>query len=211
MLEDLLTMMEPAPDGEREPFLNLCSVKWLGSDIELGLKLHHGDGETTFWRVQCVEMRESRFEDPTARLIDSIELASDHPVLWPHLRRQVELYFCGRAGNRDLVIAGLLRAHLKQAGLWFPFGKFFKDGTNLEQRLAYGHGLLAEGPETLMDAYRGVLKEHQLRPSSPPPRAAKHWNGRAWVENPPNLKALILGRSYVVASSFGAQQANCDE
>ena len=124
MLEDLLTMMESKPDGEREPFVNLCSIKWLGSDVELGLKVHYGGGEATLWRVQCVEARESRFADPTACLIDSIELASDHPVLWPHSQRQVQLHFCGRAGNRDLVIAGLLRAHLKHAGLWFPFGAF---------------------------------------------------------------------------------------
>lgn len=201
MLENLLSIVKLRRDDEPEAFVSLHSVVWLESDIELGLDVNPGDGPMKRWRVRCNGVHANRFVEPTAC---SLEVTATHPVLWPQLERQVQLFFNGQVRNSALVVADLARVHLDLVGLWFPFGQFLNAGgsVSLDNLLMSGYGLLAEGPETLINAYRGVLEKHQLRPSSPPSQPARYWSGTTWVESPRDLKAMILDRSFVVASSF---------
>lgn len=132
--------------------------------------------------------------------IPSISLVERHPVLWGYDQPQVELYFQGRVENIHATLGRVQEAHSVAGRGWIPFGAFFNDGAPLHALLAMGSGLFATGPLSVIRAYQEVLEAAGLRCSALPESSA----GLDPIEN---LRALILGTSYVIATEFTAEWA----
>ncbi len=89
---------------------------------------------------------------------------------------------------------------------WIPFERYFNRNLPLVQLIASGHGLLAEGPQKLVKGYEQVMNEFGFQcsclfrsPMRPNPL-------QGWIEESGELLALVLDKSYVVASSVTAEK-----
>jgi hypothetical protein len=198
MLERLLDIINSPDFEEYGGFLRLDSAEWHDDGVELKFTVSCEE-RTQRWRVSCEGVTLHRL---VREAVEGFELTHNHPLLWPNTRLQRMLFFRGRSGSADRVIEGLAKIHVRLLSRWFPFGYFFNPNLLLEKLLQTGHGLLADGPDLVINAYEEVLQAHNLQTSGPPPRIPVLWNGSAWIECVPELAALVLGESFVVASRF---------
>jgi hypothetical protein len=116
----------------------------------------------------------------------------------------VELYFNGRAQDSRTLIGALFTSHLRIVGEWFAFSHFINAALFFYKAdlLDTGHGLLAKGPEAVINEYRAVLAEFGIRHSSPPSRQPSWWDGTSWQVEQERLHVLLVNESYVVAPEF---------
>ncbi len=116
------------------------------------------------------------------------------------------------------LVGALYERHQDSAEGWIPFPRFLNAShPKLPTLLAGGHGLLADGPIPLMEAYAAVLLEHGVRASMLEPRPPQRLEVRGGpdpcyethtlLEEDRDLAVLTLGESFVVAKSFAAMRA----
>ena len=155
------------------------------------------------WRIDCAGVqRFELYED----WIDTVDTASEHPLLWDFTEPVVALHFYGPAGDPLAVVGALYERHRALAENWIPFQRYlnpFPGGTSALLRSSSGE--FASGPARLVSAYAEVLAEHRVGCSHLPPRPATIWKDQQWVAPPP-LRALLLDRSFVVAETFSASR-----
>jgi hypothetical protein len=172
--------------------------------IRLMLLVDPGDDSPNQrWRVDCSGVQ--RFE-LHGGWIETLETATDHPVLWDFTEPVVALHFYGPARDALAVVGALYERHRSLAGDWIPFHRYlnpFAAGTSA--LLESTSGQLASGPACLIVGYTEALAAHQVGSSTLAPRPAKVWNGQQWVA-PPALRALLLDRSFIVAEKFSVSR-----
>lgn len=100
------------------------------------------------------------------------------------------------------LLGALVEAQRDAVGNWFPLDRFLNLPGRSTDILRGGHGLLAEGPVSLLDTFGRVLDNHNINHSSLAPRDPVWWNGDQWITETDQLHALIVGDSFVVAPSF---------
>jgi hypothetical protein len=204
-LEAVLGTLEFEHDGG----LMLASARWPGRACELLLDVRTGDDEVPRqgWRVVCADYRASRL---TVEWVQTAELVAEHPLLLAYTQPYVQLAFVGRANDARLVVADLWEAHRSVTDLWHPFEAFFNMGLPLAELLASSSGILAEGPRPLLERYASVLHAHGMTPSLFGERSPKRWLDGAWQAEPSDLRALILGDSYVVGAGFEVERVDVE-
>lgn len=120
-----------------------------------------------------------------------------HVVLDQYTRRREFLHFAQRPGNADEVIGQLWRAHTAAVDDWIPFDRYLNRELQLAELLASGSGLLATGPDFLIDPYERVMRDFGCQPC------------RLALPGPPRLSQGLLahfGESYVVAEQLTVQR-----
>lgn len=80
------------------------------------------------------------------------------------------------------------------ASKWIPFDCYFNMPEKLDELIAGRHGLLAEGPDILMQAYERILAENGFQTT----------NRTILPDGHEGISVLIFGDSYIVASEFEA-------
>jgi hypothetical protein len=194
-LIDLTSTGEFEDDGA----ISITSADHVGQDLVLGLSLFLPDGQIEKRAIQCRSPRCYRIG--AAEREDSIAVLDDHVLLWPSVQFKVQLHFNGSATDSRPVLGALALQHYQLLGEWFPFPEFV-NGELFRDLFRFGSGLLATGPQAVMEAYGDVLDEFGIGHSSPPGRPPSWWNGTSWQEERERLHLLLIGRSYVVAPEF---------
>ena len=184
--------------------LNLVEASSDEKKLAIRLRLWNG-GSDEHWEVTATGLRQNRIV--LGSCPDPWQFSRDHVLLWPLKQLTASLYFNGRTEKSRVALLGaLFESHYALAGLWLPFGKYFKQSGRLEDILSHGHGMLAEGPQQLIEAYAEQLRAHQIK-ASVLTNVTKYWDGQRWLDENGELIALILGESFVVAEAITFERA----
>lgn len=206
MLAELFTIQETL-EFEEYGSLSLISAVRKEVDLELVLRLYSGvkNEQPQFWKLICHEERTHQIvlgSDGYLKLLD------DHVLLWSYTQPVASLTFRSIVEIADAwtVVGKLYEKHIQLVHQWIPFDYYFNTNLPLAQLIASGHGLLAEGPEKLVKGYQQVMNESGFQYSCLF-RSPMRWNPlQGWIEESGELLALVLDKSYVVASSVTAEK-----
>lgn len=160
--------------------------------------------ETDCWKedrrrhflISCQSVFESalHFEPPYP--IEGIAYVTDDPLLWKHNQNHAYLHFTSAPKNPHEVIGRLYLAH-ESTMEWHPLKEYLNQAYigKLDELLQGGRGMLAFGPESLIDAYEAEIGSLMSTNRNP---AQKKADGGA--------VGLILDDFYVVAKSIAVQE-----
>lgn len=153
------------------------------------------------WQVECDEVASYQIVEPWD---EGLSLFDQHVVLWPHVLAARRLYFASAPENPDDVVAELVAAHFDLCGDWISFDKYRNRNQPFRLLIAGGHGLIADGPSSIVERYFEILKSHGMSPtlSADPPILCA--DGRPFLRDAA-ISALIWGRSFICAKSFRAE------
>ncbi len=204
MLEKLLSYIE-GPEEPYDPSVRLDSIHLEDEDgvLCVSVRDHFGTEEWSRWEVRARVLRDYRIVDPFGELT---VCDGDHVLVRQHTESRQELFFRGVPQSPLETMGRLVVSHREVAGGWIPFERFITCCCNLEDLLRGGFGILADGPTFLIETYANALSSEGLKSNALPPRPAKWWNGRQWLENTVPLVALVIGDSFFVAEGFDEQQ-----
>jgi hypothetical protein len=199
MLQDLIDIVRSVEFQESESSLSIDSVKWQSSpQLSLVATLYCGEQEPQVWRVSFDHVLAQRFATRKSR---SLALTFSHPVLWPHMVPHAELFVSSRAADAAAVFGSLAEAHLDLVGAWFPLLRFINHSVPTIQLLSRGNGLLACGPQPVVDRFSSVLGRYGVRHNVLPLDYGKMtYNSHL----PP--RALVFDDSYVAALTMEGER-----
>ncbi len=202
-LRSLIDQIQSYDFEEEGNFVVLESVQWKNSAVALGIEFSCQSGQR--WVIDCEDVRDVRICDRT--FYDLCFETGDHPVLLPFNAPPAQLHFSGKAKNVSALAYQLIEAHRSIVEDWFDCMHFFNRGPGtLGSLLEGGHGLLADGPEPLMNAYADVVRNHGVGVSSLPSGRPLWWNGEYWERECEPLAALVFDRSYVISPAITARR-----
>lgn len=198
MLRELLAKVQSVEFEESESCLYLGSLTWSGaSRVTLALRLYCDDEPPEAWNVSCDCVVAHLFRN---QKFSSVSLTFDHPVLWPHNSPQQELYFSSKPSEPAAVFGSLVQAFHDLVGPWFPISRFMNPMPVI-QLLSGGHGLLASGPEPIIDRLAHVLDSYGVRHNVLPLRY-----GRIAYNTDVPVRALVFDDCYVAAHKIEARR-----
>ena len=156
--------------------------------------------ETKKWSIQCCDVLDQSLKvgcDET-----DLRLVEDHQLLWPHNTPSTSLYFHGQWSDPETVIGALYVKHDELTDGWFDFNHWFNPTVKPTSLIAGGVGLLAEGPEPVIQGYEQVMQRFGFVTSTLSSQPM-HWDAikRSFEESGPAI-ALVGGESWVVARSI---------
>jgi hypothetical protein len=193
MMDKLLEIIDTGEFEDTE-IIRLISVKEQGDRLRLIFKVTPNVGEVHLqrWIVRCDNVIAHQIILGNAY---DLSLEYEHVLLWEHQKPRVAISFSAESIKHPLSVVGqLYRKHMELAGEWIPFDRYFNMPEKLDELIAGRHGLLAEGPEPLMQAYEMVLKENGFQTT----------NRIVVPDVHEGISVLIFGDSYIVASKFDA-------
>jgi hypothetical protein len=204
MLDQLREYLE-SPDRDDDPFVRLDSFVLDGHDASLIVRIMNYDADETWkiWEVRALGLRDFCVREPHGDLT----IHQDHVLARQHTDCCVDLCFRGKPRSSAEIVGHLYRAHRQLVADWIPFDRYMNNQVDLEALIDGGYGKLADGPEFLVSAYAGVLKDGGISPSLLPPRPAKWFDGRNWIETEARLSTLVIGDSFYVAAAFDESPA----
>lgn len=158
------------------------------------------------WEVTCSRVREHSL---TLGEHYDFEFTNNHILILPHISPWTTTSFYGKAENPGEVVSALYKKHRELVEKWIdeiPFHKFLNP-MKIEELIAGGFGMLAEGPEFFVYAYENVMQQYGFSTSHTPSRAAMYFDEKeiAWIKQQPVLSILVIGNSYIIAESFDAK------
>jgi hypothetical protein len=122
-------------------------------------------------------------------VIEEFTVASSHPLLLSYSEPTYFLHFSSAPASAVAAIGALYLAHREVVGTWRPFERFFNHSMDLAVLLSGGHGLLAQGPLRLMQAYQSALADSM----------STYLRSAAGADQPaPALKLLLFDEDYYV-------------
>jgi len=148
-------------------------------DLESGIKS---------WRVHFRGKRESRFVAPA---FVGLAVSTDHPVLASHLEAQRRLLVSSKANNVEELISQLDEAVAQATSGWRTLSEYANPDVVPEAILEAGRGLLLQAPCSVAQLVGAALERADVQFES------------LEVQHPScEVRALILGRNFVVAEHF---------
>lgn len=143
------------------------------------------------WTVEAMDHKKSRISfDPAS----SVNIQTDHPLLWEFTDSQCELYFSGECKAPEKLFYSLYRAHKNLFGKYECFDIAFSEEFNHEKPFQYSNELLVKGSKLLMESYGTCLRNNGLD--------FKIVGERLPEDENQNLKILFLGETYIIARDF---------
>lgn len=201
-----LTQLLATADFESNGWITIES--FTRSDASASVVLHarsfSGKSDPQRWRLAFEDLRSCRISDDA---IDGIELLDEHVLLAGYQDEHVRLAFKGRVEDARHAIADLLARHVAVAGDWIPFDAYLNPSLPLTELLAFGSGVLAEGPRRFISAYTDVLSAHGLESSELAKRMPMRWDGESWEPERQDVQLLLLSpQSWLIGAGFDAQR-----
>jgi hypothetical protein len=132
----------------------------------------------------------------------SIEIKSEHPLLWEYNDTQCQLYFNGQCKDVPKLFYDLYTVHKANFDRFKCFNISFGEGTPYFKPFHYSNGLLTEGSKNLMLEYAECLKHNGLDFSILGERPASYWDGEKYVPETGDLKVLFFGKGFIIAKDF---------
>jgi hypothetical protein len=166
----------------------------------LDIEQFHDGAAKTYFLLTCSRVVSARSTELPATFKHAMVL-SDHPILLPYRQPVLELYFAKPPPDPEQIAGKLTDLHRLVLGDWYRPEIFFQSRLPIAERLASGYGVLASGPEALMQPAYVILDEAGCRPSM------ISIAGKPGFEDPPLV--LQLGDAAVVAgASFRANRTH---
>ncbi len=169
------------------------------------------------WEIRVDEIREvslNEGQNSVWSFHDDLTFSHDHVLLWGFKDLVSQLNFSGPPESHEGLLWDLHDRHAEVTGGWIPFERYFSSYFRWN-RLSGGHGVLANGPNRLLQEYASVLKQSDLVPYFPypphPPVRDYSEQGVSellWKDEDQNLAVLVLFDSFVVDSGFSAEPVN---
>lgn len=202
---EILTEILQSMEFEDSGWLRISSLLTADRNSTLNIFVHTGQEEEPIelWQVTGTNTEGYHIEMETCYYI---EVVKDHPVLWDYNAPTVQLYFNGSTTSPERIIVQLYERHRQVADTWIPFHQYFNPELSLQKLLLSGHGLLAHGPAILLKEYADIVIASGITLSTTAEKQRLYWNGEERVPYPEGLKAVIIGKSYVVAEKFEVQR-----
>lgn len=192
-------------------FVSRVDLNSKNGELSLWLKITVDENRTLHsnWRIVCVNVLK---HNVTLGQQYNISFVDEHPLLWHYKEPHASVSFYGKAENPASVVGALYQRHHEIAGKWISFKRYlnFDSYMSLEQLIAGGYGLLAEGPKSLLLPYEEVLKQHGISASHTEPQFSPKWTREETIYEEtfyyelPDLSALIMNDSFVIATHFEA-------
>jgi hypothetical protein len=158
--------------------------------------------QTTYWEVESREGARYRihFRDKAELAFagaeySSIEIHDRHPLLVQYEAPHRSLYFTGTPLGPRSVAEEIERAIRAESAAWRGMHEYTGSTEAVERLLSAGHGMLMSAPEPVCFTAARVLEAAGVQCS-----IVGHAPAR------PGMRALVLGRSYVVARGFAFEQ-----
>ncbi|TJY43837.1 hypothetical protein E5161_00015 [Cohnella pontilimi] len=192
MINELLKTLDETPLEDDVFFRITECVKRTDDELELSLDIvyQYQTDVIQTWKLTCKDVHDHKI---SFCYFESIEEYDEHILLWRYNQPDFELYFSSIPNDIEALIGKLYREHIDITKQWIPFGSLFNEKVNwlLEQ----GNGLLATGPEQIINVYNRALQEQGVR-SSIIAKGQQQTN---------NYKVLLLEDSFIIAKEFEAQ------
>ena len=131
-----------------------------------------------------------------------MEISHTHPVLWEFSDKQSEIYFKGHCDDVDKLFSNLYKLHTSLFGNLLPIENTLNNMYDFNKLIEAENGLLAKGPQKLMNLYGNILEQHNLTYSRIGDKVPTYWDGEKHVTETGNAKVLFIDDSYVIADDF---------
>ncbi|WP_435008626.1 hypothetical protein P12x_005836 [Tundrisphaera lichenicola] len=176
--------------------------------LEVFIETRSEDIPDQSWVFRVDDLREIDLKEGGFAAHGEVVFSRDHVLLWGYKDLVSQLNFAGPPANREGLIWDLYQRHHQVTGGWIPFNRYL----GIHNRLSDGHGVLAQGPDQLLQEYASVLKGSGLEPYFPypphPPVRVYGPNGVSellWKAEEEELSVLVLFDSYIVGTGFSAE------
>jgi hypothetical protein len=205
---DKLLALFAETDDQGDVIVTLRSATWADSSLNLLLSvsiLESDSDAPAIWEVICEDVLGHALCNKGAL---SLDLTDDHPLLWEFKHEIAKAFFYGAPTDGDSAVGAMYEAHQKAVGSWIRFGQYLNGAPGLSKLLSAGDGLLAEGPVPLLPCIKEALRPHGVEVDVRFSHPLRVWDGTHWrqLELSSNVKAFLLGTSFVVGSGWTAQQ-----
>jgi hypothetical protein len=163
--------------------------------------------QTTYWelrpagggvaRVHFTSKQETRFD---AAAYDRLELFATHPLLVGYHERWASLFVAQARQGGARLLAELSAGVESATSGWRRAEEYLGLGGPTVSVLRHGHGLLLRAPESIARMAADVVRDRGAIPSLVRDDAGPATG--AVMEHRPRFRALLLGRSFVIARDF---------
>jgi hypothetical protein len=155
--------------------------------IDFTVFLYGTNQKVQQWRVSCRNLIDYRL---LLDYIEDIDIFNDHVLLWEYHHNHCELYFREMPKkSRNNLIVDLFKKHKEITEGWVEFEIFLNEWS--KWMYDSEQGLLASGPDLLIQEYNTVLQKHGVKTSIIPSKKQTE-----------ECSVMIFGQSYVIASQF---------
>ena len=202
---EALTAVLQSDEYEDDGSVRVAQVCWPDDGCILLLDVRAGGSRESrrAFEVRCAEVRSSRV---IGQVCEDAALYEEHPLLLPYREPQVRLSFRGRPAEPRLLVADLWNCHQALLAEWVSFMAFLSPQMPLQELLAAGSGILAEGPRSVLEAYAEILAGHGLESSLLAERPSVRWTATGWQPERADLQVFVAGESYVVGAGFDVRE-----
>jgi hypothetical protein len=168
-------------------------------DFQLSIKSQTKNNFDRTWSVSTKLYRQSRISFEHA---SSVEIVQEHPILWQFSDKQAAIYFAGDCKNLNNLYFDLYNVHKAVFQGLLSFDESLNDAIDFNRLMSSSTGLLAKGPQKLLNHYAEILEKHNLKHSIIGDRTPTYWNGKEHLNEVGNAKVLFVDNSYIIADDF---------
>jgi hypothetical protein len=176
--------------------------------LEVFVETHSEEIPDQSWVIRVDEVREIELKEGGFGAHDALIFSRDHVLLWGYKDLVSQLNFTGPTASHEGLIWDLLQRHQQVTEGWIPFNRYL----GIHNSLSGGHGVLAQGPDRLLQEYASILRGSDLEPYFPypphPPVRVYGPNGVSellWKAEEEELSVLVLFDSFIVGTGFSAE------
>lgn len=144
------------------------------------------------YRIHFRDKAELVFADS---MYETIEIHDQHPLLMQYDEPHRSLYFVGTTQRPHELSIAVDRSIRDASGSWRGLRDYKSNVEAAERSLRSGHGLFVAAPATICSVVAAVLEAEGVQCSILGDAPAR-----------PGKRALLLGRSYVIASGFAFEK-----
>ena len=208
-MDTLLAYLAEIQTGDDDDIaIRIESVANAGMGLELRLEVAtvgFGVEESTrSFHIRCEELLEYSIK---SRVATSLELTSDHPLLWQFTQDSTSAFFSGKPADAYAAVGALYEAHQNAVGDWFGLENYLNGSFIPRELLSGGYGLLAQGPVSLLAAYKDALRPHgievEIGKPSPPGGRMSSPDLQHRLRN--ESRALLIGDSWITGIGWTVQ------
>jgi hypothetical protein len=189
---------------DAEGWIRLVDADWFADDLKLTLSIQfHDDRDAELWEVSCFGVVE---ESLCSNGTGVLSVSAYSPLLKPFLEPEVDIMFSQNSVVPETLFGIVCSCCIEVMDRPESITRFINAIPTISGISSSNFGLLGRFPESLAARILDALKDMPIITNALPGRLPKRWNGSKHVGYGP-LKALEIGRSYVVAEGFIACRA----
>ncbi len=168
----------------------IVAVNQAGADIAVDLTCQSwsGSGEWRLFRFMASEPAECNVRIGHTGLV---MFTPDHILTFDHNSPHFDLYYSTSPNNPHEVLGVLWETHERVCGGWRPLAKYVNASP---EELRQGNGLLARGPEPIIEQYKAAIARH-MRVYSLPSYVPKG-----------GYQALVFDASFLICRAVAVEE-----